>query len=60
MARALAAVAGEVPDKARVQRALLSVSDKKGVVELAQFLQKRSVEPLEHRRAFPSTRAFPK
>ena len=59
MARALAAVAGEVPDKARVQRALLSVSDKKGVVELA-LLQKRSVEPLEHRRAFPSTRAFPK
>ena len=46
MARALAAVAGEVPDKARVQRALLSVSDKEGVVELAQFLQKRSVEPL--------------
>ena len=49
MARALAAVAGEVPDKARVQRALLSVSDKEGVVELAQFLQKRSVGPLEHR-----------
>jgi len=46
MSHILSAVEGSTVDKVKVQRALLSVSDKEGIVELAQFLVNVGVELL--------------
>jgi len=42
----LASVEGSVTDLVHVKRALLSVSDKTGLVELAKFLHEKGVELL--------------
>eukprot|EP00639_Heterosigma_akashiwo_P000183 CAMPEP_0194581970 /NCGR_PEP_ID=MMETSP0292-20121207/15278_1 /TAXON_ID=39354 /ORGANISM="Heterosigma akashiwo, Strain CCMP2393" /LENGTH=609 /DNA_ID=CAMNT_0039435937 /DNA_START=88 /DNA_END=1917 /DNA_ORIENTATION=+ len=46
MAHILSAVSGAEVDKVKVNRALLSVSDKTGVVDLAKFLASKGVELL--------------
>jgi|AntAceMinimDraft_1070359.scaffolds.fasta_scaffold246630_1 hypothetical protein len=46
MAHIITALAGDVADQCKVKRALLSVSDKTGLIELVTFLASQGVELL--------------
>lgn len=46
MAHIITALSGDVADQCKVKRALLSVSDKTGLIELVTFLASQGVELL--------------